>query len=362
MQVGITAQISTAQDVAFVREAERLGAASVWVPETWAQDAFTPLAYLAGHTTTIRLGTSVVQLGARSPANLAMSALSLQLLSGGRFVLGIGVSGPQVMEGWHGVRFGSPLAATRETIEIVRTIARGDRLRHDGRVYQLPLPDGPGRALRSPLPPMPVPVYVAALGPRNLELTGEVADGWIGNTFVPEQAPVFLDRLAAGAARAGRNLADLDLVIPVAVEFTDDAEAAEIAARRHADGYAFTIGAMGTRGQNFYNDALTRQGFGDDVRAVQELWLSGRREEAAARVPAEIGRATNLLGTPAMVADRLRLYRDAGIGTLQAKLDGDHAARLGTLARLIDLVRDASPGPTAQKEPGIPRRAGGGDE
>jgi len=125
MQVGITAQISTAQDVAFVREAERLGAASVWVPETWAQDAFTPLAYLAGHTTTIRLGTSVVQLGARSPANLAMSALSLQLLSGGRFTLGIGVSGPQVMEGWHGVRFGSPLAATRETIEIVRTIARG---------------------------------------------------------------------------------------------------------------------------------------------------------------------------------------------------------------------------------------------
>ncbi len=344
MQVGISALVSTAEDAAFVRDAERLGATSAWVPETWGQDALTPLAYLAGQTTTIRLGSSVLQLGARSPANVAMSAMSLQLLSGGRFLLGVGVSGPQVMEGWHGVRFGSPLAATRETIEIVRQIARGDRLRHDGRVYQLPLPDGPGRALRSPLAAAGVPIYVAALGPRNLELTGELADGWIGNTFIPEQAPVFLDRLAAGAARAGRQLAELDLVIPVAVEFTDDVEAA---ARRHARGYAFTIGAMGTREQNFYNDALTRQGFGADVRAVQELWLSGRRDEAAARVPAALGHATNLLGTAAMVTDRLRLYRDAGIGTLQAKLDGGYATRLDTLAQLIELVRQVSSEPGA---------------
>ena len=347
MQVGMTTLVSNAQDAAFVRDAERLGATSVWVPETWAQDALTPLAYLAGQTASIRLGSSIAQLGARSPATLAMSAMSLQLLSGGRFLLGVGVSGPQVMEGWHGVRFGSPLAATRETIEIVRQIARGDRLRHDGRVYQLPLPGGPGRALRSPLPPVPVPIYVAALGPRNLELTGALADGWIGNTFLPEQAGVFTDRLAAGAAAAGRQLADLDLVIPVAVEFTDDAEAEAAAARRHAGGYAFTIGAMGSREQNFYNDALTRQGFGDDVQAVQELWLSGRRDEAAARVPAELGRATNLLGTSAMVADRLRLYRDAGVTTLQAKLDGDHAARLDTLARLIELVRQVSAEPGA---------------
>ena len=339
MQVGIGALVSTARDAAFVRDAERLGAASVWVPETWAQDALTPLAYLAGQTTTISLGSSVVQLGARSPAIVAMSAMSMQLLSGGRFRLGVGVSGPQVMEGWHGVRFGSPLAATRETIEIVRKITRGDRVTHDGRVYQLPLPDGPGRALRSPLAPVPVPIYIAALGPRNLELTGELADGWIGNIFIPEQAPVFLNRLTAGAARAGRQLAELDLVIPVAVEFTDDVEAA---AARHARGYAFTIGAMGTPEHNFYNDALTRQGFGDDVLAVQQLWLSGRREQAAARVPAELGHATNLLGTPAMVTDRLRLYCDAGINTLQAKLDGDYADRLDTLAQLIDLVRQVS--------------------
>jgi len=342
MQVGFNAVVSTAQDAAFVRDAEGLGAASVWVPEVWAQDALTQLGYLAGQTDRIRLGSSIVQLGARSPALVAMSAMSLQLLSGGRFLLGIGVSGPQVMEGWHGVRFGSPLAATRETIEIVRTVARGDRLQHDGRVYRLPLPGGPGRALRFPLPPTPVPIYVAALGPRNLELTGELADGWIGNMFMPEHAHVFLDRLAAGVARAGRRLADLDLVIPVAVEFTEDADAA---ARRHADGYAFTIGAMGSRDQNFYNDVLTRLGFGDDVRAVQDLWLAGQRDAAAARVPAEIGRATNLLGTPAMVAERLRLYRDAGITTLQAKLSGDHAARLDTLAQLIELVRQVSSEP-----------------
>jgi F420-dependent oxidoreductase-like protein len=347
MQVGMTTLVSDARDAAFVRDAERLGVASVWVPETWAQDALTPLAYLAAQTTSIRLGSSIAQLGARSPATLAMSAMSLQLLSGGRFLLGVGVSGPQVMEGWHGVRFGTPLAATRETIEIVRKITRGDRLRYDGRVYRLPLPDGPGRALRSPLPPVPVPIYVAALGPRNLELTGALADGWIGNTFLPEQAPVFTDRLAAGAAAAGRRLAELDLVVPVAVEFTDDAEAAAAAAGRHARGYAFTIGAMGSREQNFYNDALTRLGFGDDVRAVQELWLSGRRDEAADRVPAELGRATNLLGTPTMVTDRLRLYRDAGVTTLQAKLGGDHAARLDTLARLVELVRQVNAEPGA---------------
>jgi F420-dependent oxidoreductase-like protein len=347
MQVGIAAHVSSPDDAAFVRDAERLGATSAWVAEAWGQDALTPLAYLAAHTEEIALGSAIAQLGARTPAMLAMSAMSLQQLSGGRFRLGIGTSGPQVMEGWHGVRFGSPLAATRETIEIVRAVARGDRLQHDGRVYRVPLPDGPGRALRSPLPPTPVPIYVAALGPRNLELTGELADGWIGNTFMPEHAHVFLDRLSAGTARAGRQLADLDLVIPVAVEFTEDADAAEAAARRHADGYAYTIGAMGSRDQNFYNDALTRQGFGDDVRAVQELWLAGQRGAAAARVPAEIGRATNLLGTPDMVAGRLRLYRDAGITTLQAKLAGDHAARLDTLSQLIELVRQVSAEPGA---------------
>jgi F420-dependent oxidoreductase-like protein len=335
MQVGIAARVASSQDADFVRDAERLGASSAWVAETWGQDVFTPLAYLAARTEHIGLGSAIAQLGARSPAMLAMSAMSLQQLSAGRFRLGVGTSGPQVMEGWHGVSFDSPLAMTRETIEIVRAVAAGDRLSHAGRVYQLPLPGSAGRPLRSALAPVKVPIYVAALGPRNLELTGELADGWIGNAFIPEHGGVFLDRLRAGAARAGRSLSDLDLVIPVAVDITDDVDAA---VRRHARGYAFTIGAMGSRHQNFYKAAFARQGYDEDVRVVQELWLAGRREEAADRVPLEFGAKTNLVGTPAMIADRLRLYRDAGITTLEAKLEGDRTAQLDTLAQLIDLV------------------------
>lgn len=341
MRVAIGGVVSGPGDVDFVVEAERLGAHSVWVPEAWGQDALTPLAYLAARTTSIRLGSGIVQVGARTPANLAMAALSLQALSGGRFLLGIGTSGPQVMEGWHGVRFTSPLAATRETVAIVRQVAAGEKLEHHGRVYDLPLPGGPGRPIRSMLPPTPVPIYIAALGPKNLALTGEVADGWIGNAFVPERADAFLPFLEDGVRRAGgsRRLADLDLLIPVAVEFTDDVDEA---ANRHARGYAFTIGAIGSKETNFYNAAFARQGFGDDVAAVQDLWLAGRREEAAARVPRDIGLKTNLLGTPAMVKERLRLYRAAGITTLQAKLDGDPQDKVDTLAQLIDLVNEVN--------------------
>jgi F420-dependent oxidoreductase-like protein len=354
VRVAISGAVLGAADVDFVVEADRLGAHSVWVPEAWGQDALTPLAYLAARTTDIRLGSGIVQIGARTPANLAMTAGSLQALSGGRFLLGLGTSGPQVMEGWHGIRFASPLSATRETVAIVRQVAAGHKLEHHGRVYDLPLPGGPGRPIRSMLPPAPVPVYIAALGPKNLALTGEIADGWIGNAFLPERADAFLpfldEGLAAAAPTGGRSRADLDLLIPVAVEFTDDVDEA---AARHARGYAFTIGAMGSKDTNFYNAAFARQGFGDDVAAVQDLWLAGRREEAAARVPLEIGLKTNLLGTPAMVKDRLRLYRRAGITTLQAKLDGDVTHKVDTLAQLLDLVHEvnaeAAPRPPDQE-------------
>jgi alkanesulfonate monooxygenase SsuD/methylene tetrahydromethanopterin reductase-like flavin-dependent oxidoreductase (luciferase family) len=182
-----------------------------------------------------------------------------------------------------------------------------------------------------------VPIYVASLGPKNLELTGELADGWLGNAFLPEHADEFLVHLRAGAERAGRTLDDLDLLMPVAVEITDDPEEA---ARRHARGYAFTIGAMGSRERNFYNAAFARQGFADDVAAVQDLWLSGRREEAAERVPIELGMNTNLLGPSGAIRDRLRTYQAAGITTVQAKLSGTTTERLDTLAQLIDLADD----------------------
>ena len=339
MKVAVTGLVATPADVEFVVECERAGVASVWVPEAWGQDALTPLAFLAAQTRSIGLGTGIAQVGARSPALLAMSAMSLQALSGGRFLLGLGTSGPQVMEGWHGVPFAKPVTTLRETVEIVRAVTRGEKLSYRGDVYRVPLPDGRGGRIRSWMPPVAVPVYLASLGERSLELCGELADGWLGNVFVPEHADAFLDHILAGAARAGRAFADLDLVVPVAVELTDDADEA---ARRHACGYAFTIGAMGSAGTNFYNAALERQGFGDDVRAVQSLWLAGRRDEAAARVPIELGRLTNLIGTPAMIKERLRVYRDAGITTLQAKVEGDMAQRVETVARLVELVDEVS--------------------
>lgn len=323
---------------AHARRLEELGVASLWVPEVWGYDALTGLAHVAAGTTTIGLGTFVVQLGSRSPALLATSALSLQSLSGGRFTLGVGVSGPQVMEGWHGVRFTRPVQTTRETIEIIRTVSRGERLVHDGEVYPLPLPDSEGRALRPLVAPAPVPVYVAAMGPANLRLTGEVADGWLGNAFVPEAAEVFLDPLREGATAAGRDLAALDLVAPVAVELTTDAAGTEAAVDRHARGYAFTIGAMGSGGRNFYNDAFGRLGYATEVARVQELWRAGDREAAAAAVPLDLGRLTNLIGSEAEVAARLERHAGAGITTVLAKLDGPAERRLSVIERLVPLL------------------------
>jgi F420-dependent oxidoreductase-like protein len=338
MRIGVHANVLSSTGADFVREAERLGADAVWAPEFWAGDAFTPLAYLAATTSTIRLGTAIVQLGARTPAMLAMSAMSMQALSGGRFVLGIGTSGPQVMEGWHGVRFDRPVTRTRETIEIIRRVTSGERLDYDGAVYTLPLPGGEGRSIRSMLPPAHLPIYVAALGPANLRLTGELADGWIGNSFLPETAEVFFGPMRAGAARAGRTLADLDLTVAVALELTDDVEAA---GRRHAEGYAFTFGAMGSATTNFYNDAFARQGFGEDVAEVARLWRAGDTEAAQRRVPIDIGLKTNLIGPDDVVRARLRRYRDAGVTGLRVGLAGSDLDRQhDDHGRLLDHVRD----------------------
>jgi len=354
VKAGVAWMVPNPDAADLVVEAERCGISSVWIPEIWGQDAFTQAAYVAARTSRITIGTAIAQIGARTPATLAMSSMSMQQLAGGRFVLGLGTSGPQVMEGWHGVRFRAPITTTRETIEIVRMIARGDRLDYRGQVYELPLPDATGRPIRSMLSPVAVPIYVAALGPRNLRLTGEMADGWIGNAFMPEHSDVFLRELEAGAAGAGRSLAELELVIPVAVEFTDDVEEA---ARRHAKGYAFTIGAMGSRGRNFYNSAFERQGYGDDVRAVEELWRAGRRDEAADRVPVAIGLNTNLIGTTEMVRERLRLYREAGITTLQMKPTSAGARLVDDLSLFVELVSQVNGEPRRPPANGAGRTA-----
>jgi F420-dependent oxidoreductase-like protein len=343
MRFAISKRLATEdwpEATAYVAEAERLGVDDVWSAEAWGHDAVTPLAFLAARTSRVRLGTGIMQAGTRTPALVAMTAMSLAAMSGNRFVLGLGVSGPQVIEGWHGLRFDRPVQRMREIIEIVRLVARGERLAYRGKIYELPLPGGEGKAIRSGAPPVPsIPIYLATLSPKSLELTGEVADGWLGTSFMPEHARVFFEPLAAGAARAGRRLADLDLQAGGVAAFGDDVE--RLVAERKP-GLAFTLGAMGSARHNFYNDAFRRAGYEDVATEVQRLWLAGKREEAAARVPDEMALRTNLLGTEAMVSARIAAYRAAGVTTLRVEPAGRTLdERLATLARVIALARES---------------------
>lgn len=340
LRVGVVATPQMPWMVDYVVEAEKLGAATVWLPEFWGHDALTPLGALSQVTDSIRLGTAVVQLGSRTPAMLAMSAMSLQELSGGRFVLGVGTSGPQVMEGWHGVRFTKPVTRSRETIEIVRLVTAGRLVDYHGEIFELPLPDGEGKALRAAAGPVDVPIYVASLGPANLRMTGAMADGWIGNSFLCEHAEVFLDEIAAGAASSGRTMDDIDITVAVSCEITDDLEAA---GRRHAEGYAFTFGAMGSSSTNFYSQAFARQGFGDAVAEVQRLWRDGDRDAARAAVPIEIGLRTNLIGPAEQIRRRLREYRACGVDEIRVNPMGDTLHdELAGLGHLLDLVAEVN--------------------
>jgi F420-dependent oxidoreductase-like protein len=331
----------------YVVEAERLGVDCVWSAEAWGHDAVTPLAFLAARTSRIRLGTGIAQVGTRTPTLVAMTAMSLAAMSENRFILGLGVSGPQVIEGWHGIRFERPIQRMRETIEIVRRVVRGERVVYRGSVYQLPLENGEGKALRSAARARPdIPIYLATLTPKSLELTGELADGWLGTSFMPEHANVFLDHLAAGAARAGRSMFEIDLHAGGVVAFSDDLE--RLIARRKP-GIAFTLGAMGSRRTNFYNGAYQRAGYVDIAVDVQRLWLEGRRDDAATRVPDELVLKTNLLGTDEMVRNRISAYRDAGITTLRIDPEGPTLAqRLETLGRAVDLVKAVDAEPAAK--------------
>ena len=342
MKVAVSLRLANddwAKASTWVTEAERLGVDCVWSAEAWGHDAVTPLAFLAARTSRIKLGSGIIQAGTRTPALIAMTAMSLASMSGGRFRLGLGVSGPRVIEGWHGIRFDRPVQRMRETVEIVRRAVRGERLEYSGSVYTLPLPGGEGKALRSAAKPQPaIPIYLATLSPKSLVMTGEIADGWLGTSFMPDHARIFFDHIAGGAARAGRTLAALDLQAGGVVAFGDDVEKL-IAPRK--PGLAFSLGAMGSRQHNFYNDAYKRAGYTDTAIEVQRLWLDGKREEAAARVPDALVLKTNLLGTAQMVRERLVKYRDAGVTTLRVEPAADDLdTRVATLGRLMDLVRD----------------------
>ena len=325
--------------VSFACEAEALGVDSAWSAEAWGQDAVAPLAFLAARTSRLRLGTGILQISARAPSMTAMTALTLATLSENRFLLGLGASGPQVVEGLHGVAFAHPLARLRETCEIVRMAFRGEKLVYQGRHFVLPRPGGEGKGLRLAHPPNPaIPIYFATLGAKGLALTGELADGWLGTSFMPEHADVFFSHIARGAALQGRKLEQLDLQVGGGIEFGSDVERM---VRARKPQLAFTLGAMGSRRHNFYNAAYRRAGFEDAALEVQGLWLEGKRDEAVARVPDEMVLKSHLLGTEAMVRERIRLYRDAGVTTLRLAPAGHTLGeRLDALGRAIALVRE----------------------
>lgn len=336
-----TAWSTPADHLALAREADRLGYSVVWAAEAYGSDSPSTLAWLAGQTERIDLGSGVMQIPARSPAATAMTAATIDAVSGGRFRLGLGVSGPQVSEGWHGVRFGKPLARTREYVDIVRLAVARKPVEYDGAHHQLPLPDGPGKALRLGFHPPreQIPIYLAAVGPKNLELAGEIADGWLAVFYAPEFAAEQLAAVAAGRARAGRALAGFDVVPTVPVVVGDDVAICAELVRWYA---ALYVGGMGSRQQNFYNQLATRMGYGDAAREVQDLYLAKRQRDAAAAVPMEFIDRTSLLGPKERIADRMREYAEAGVTTLSVSLfvaDAESGMQtLRTCAEALDLA------------------------
>ena len=308
--------MSASDQLEVVKEAESAGFDSVWAAEAYGSDAATVLAWLAAQTSRIRIGSSIFQMPARSPAMTAMTAATLDQLSGGRMLLGIGTSGPQVAEGWHGQRFGKQLQRTREYVEILRKALARERLIHDGEAYQLPLPDGPGKALKLTIAPVQerIPIYIAAIGPKNTQLTGEIADGWLPIFFSPEHVGDSRALLEEGAARSGRSLDDgFDIAPGVNVAIDDDLDSARDRMRHFI---ALYVGGMGSRERNFYNQLVQRYGFEDAAREIQDLYLEGKKDEAAAAVPAELIDTVTLVGPRDKVRDRLAVYREAGVGTL----------------------------------------------
>ncbi len=329
------------QLVDYTVAADRMGVAQAWSAEAWGMDAIVPLAYLAARTQRIQLGTGILQISSRVPSMTAMTAQSMDTVSNGRFILGLGVSGPQVVEGLHGAAFAKPLSRLREYVEILKIALAGEKLAYDGAHYTLPRPGGEGKPIRLSQPPRPqLPIYLATLGPKSLEMTGELADGWLGTSFIPEHADVFFDPLAAGAARAGRSLSDLDIQAGGYFEVGEHVEAL-IAARKPA--LAFTLGAMGSAKTNFYNDAFCRAGYEDTAKEVQGLWVSGKRDEAIRRVPDEMVLLTNLIGTEDMVKGRLQAFADAGVTTLRLSTGGETwPERTAALEAAMDMIQRAT--------------------
>jgi F420-dependent oxidoreductase-like protein len=300
--------------------AEELGYENAWIPEAYGSDAVTVLAYIAARTSSISLGTGILQMVARTPTNTAMTAMTLDELSGGRTILGLGVSGPQVVEGWHGESFDKPLARTREYIEIIRTVVRREEpLAFAGKVYNIPRnPERAFPALKSSMRPTrpAIPIYLAANGPKNLALTAEIADGWLPSLYCPEQHHLVEEQLAVGLDKRDPELGPLSIATNVQAFVGDYIDACRDLARPYL---ALYIGGMGSRESNFYKDVVTRFGYGEAADVVQDLYLSGRQKDAAAAVPDELVDLLALVGPRDVVRERLRVWDESGVDRLMIK-------------------------------------------
>jgi F420-dependent oxidoreductase-like protein len=339
-----------ADNLALARTADEIGYDVCWAAEAYGSDAPTVLAWVGAQTERIGLGAAVMQIPARSAAMTAMTAATLDALSGGRFRLGLGVSGPQVSEGWHGVRFDKPLARTREYVDVVRMALARQTVRYTGEHLTLPLPDGPGKALKLTVHPVRerIPVYLAAVGPKNLELTGEIADGWLAIFYSPEHSGGSLESVRAGRekARAGGAdipeddaLAGFDVVPTVPVVVDDDLERAAMPLRAYC---ALYIGGMGSREKNFYNQLACRMGFEKEAAEIQDLFLAKQHREAAMAVPLEFIDATSLIGPPERIRERLAAFVESGVTTLSVALyAADLATRQNTLRTVADQLEAA---------------------
>jgi F420-dependent oxidoreductase-like protein len=321
-----------------ILEADRLGFHSVWTAEAYGSDAVTPAAWMAARTERIHVGTAIMQIPARTPTLTATTAMTLDQLSGGRFLLGLGVSGPQVVEGWHGVPFGRPLTRTREYVEIVRAVwRRAEPVRFKGEYYQIPYAGQDATGLGKPLKSIlhgrtDLPIYLAAIGPRNVALAAEIADGWLPIFFSPERWSVFQPALEAGfrAAGGGKSLAGFDVAPSVAVVVGDDLARCRDAVKPRL---ALYVGGMGARGRNFYNDLVCRYGYEESARRIQDLYLAGRKDEAAAAVPDALVDEVALCGPPERIRERLALWRGAPVTTLICATD-----RVETIRLMAELV------------------------
>ncbi|WP_419993600.1 LLM class F420-dependent oxidoreductase [Streptomyces boninensis] len=305
-----------ADNLAVAKEADRLGYDVCWAAEAYGSDAATVLSWVAAQTERIDIGSAIFQIPARTPAMTAMTAATLDSLSGGRFRLGLGVSGPQVSEGWYGQKFDKPLARTREYVEIVRKAMSRERLTHEGEHWTLPLPDGPGKPIKLIVHPVRerIPLYIAAIGPKNLEQTGEIADGALLIFCAPEHVEeTALTHLRAGRTKAGKDLDGFDVVPTVPLAVGDDPRALGDQFRPYT---ALYVGGMGSRKQNFYNQLAQRMGYEKEAAEIQEKYLAGDKEGAAAAVPHELIDSTTLLGPVERIADRMQAYAAAGVTNL----------------------------------------------